>query len=69
MLRHFTGGSALTALEREFLTTSVRTGRFVQPALVLLRRFVRSRWWPVSRLSVVCTAVLWTVWFLDRDHP
>ncbi|MFE9607553.1 hypothetical protein [Streptomyces sp. NPDC006012] len=49
---------------------SVRTGRFVQPAaLVRLRRFVRSRWWPVLRLAVLCAAVLWTVWFLNRDHP
>ncbi|MFB7495340.1 hypothetical protein ACFC09_11645 [Streptomyces sp. NPDC056161] len=59
----------LTPLEREFLTVSVRTGRFVQPALVRLRRFVRSRWWLVFRLAALCAVVLWTVWFLNRDHP
>ncbi|WP_317633456.1 nSTAND1 domain-containing NTPase [Streptomyces sp. HUAS TT20] len=59
----------LTPLEREFLTTSVRTGRFVQPALVRMRRFVRSRWWLAFRLALLCAVVLWTVWFLNRDHP
>jgi hypothetical protein len=59
----------LTPLEREFLTASVRSGRFVQPALVLVRRFVRSRWWPAFQLALLCAVVLWTVWFLNRDHP
>ncbi|WP_328428081.1 helix-turn-helix domain-containing protein [Streptomyces sp. NBC_00443] len=61
--------SDLTPLEREFLMTSIRTGRFVQPALVALRRFVRSRWWLVTRIGLVLGVVLWTLWFLDRDHP
>ncbi|WP_433450023.1 hypothetical protein ACQPXS_16450 [Streptomyces sp. CA-142005] len=59
----------LTPLEREFLTASVRSGRFVQPALVLVRRFVRSRWWPAFQLALLCAVVLWTVWFLNRDRP
>ncbi|MER6059985.1 hypothetical protein ABT167_02075 [Streptomyces sp. NPDC001792] len=59
----------LTPLEREFLTASIRSGRFVQPALVLVRRFVRSRWWPAFQLALLCAVVLWTVWFLNRDHP
>ncbi|CAL9436247.1 nSTAND1 domain-containing NTPase [Streptomyces sp. enrichment culture] len=61
--------SDLTRLEGEFLTTSIRTGRFVQPALVGVRRFVRSGWWLVVRVAVVLALVLWTVWFLNRDHP
>ncbi|MFD9281913.1 hypothetical protein ACFWD7_32315 [Streptomyces mirabilis] len=59
----------LTPIEREFLVTSIRSGRFVQPALVLTRRFVQSRWWLVFRLALLCWAVIWTVWFLNRDHP
>jgi transcriptional regulator with XRE-family HTH domain len=59
----------LTPLEREFLTTSIRRGRFVQPVLVVLHRLVRSRWWLVLRLALLCSVVIWTVWFLNRDHP
>jgi transcriptional regulator with XRE-family HTH domain len=59
----------LTPLEREFLTTSLRSGRFVRPVLMMARRFVRSRWWLVFRLAMLCSAVIWTVWFLNRDHP
>ncbi|WP_189218101.1 MULTISPECIES: nSTAND1 domain-containing NTPase [Streptomyces] len=59
----------LTPLEREFLTESLRSGRFVRPVLIPLRRFVRSRWWLVFRLALLCSAVIWTVWFLNRDHP
>jgi energy-coupling factor transporter ATP-binding protein EcfA2 len=59
----------LTPAEREFLTESVRSGRYVQPVLVMTRRFVRSRWWLVFRLALVCSVVMWTVWFLNRPHP
>jgi hypothetical protein len=59
----------LTPLEREFLTASLRSGRFLRPVLIPLRRFVRSRWWLVFRIAVLCGAVIWTVWFLNRPHP
>ncbi|MFK0153585.1 hypothetical protein ACIQVK_16130 [Streptomyces sp. NPDC090493] len=59
----------LTPLEREFLTESIRNGRYVQPVLVMTRRFVRSRWWSVFRVALVCSVVIWTVWFLNRPHP
>ncbi|MEU9155644.1 hypothetical protein AB0D59_35095 [Streptomyces sp. NPDC048417] len=58
----------LTPAEREFLTASIRSGRYVQPVLVLARRFVRSQWWLVFRLALVCSVVIWTVWFLNRPH-
>ena len=61
--------SDLTPLEQEFLTASLRSGRFVRPVQVLSRRFVRSRWWLVFRLALLCSAAIWTVWFLNRDHP
>lgn len=59
----------LTPAESEFLTESIRSGRFVQPVLAMIRRFVRSRWWLVFRLALVCSVVIWTVWFLNRPHP
>ncbi|MFC7895433.1 hypothetical protein [Streptomyces sp. NPDC057381] len=59
----------LTPLEEEFLTTSVRTGRLVQPLLVHTRRFVRSPWWLRARLFLLCSTLIWTIWFLNRDHP
>jgi hypothetical protein len=59
----------LTPAEQEFLTTSLRSGRYTQPVLVLTRRFVRTRWWLALRLTLLLSAVLWTVWFLNRPHP
>ncbi|MGC9442901.1 helix-turn-helix domain-containing protein [Streptomyces sp. WG5] len=66
-----TDGSAddLTPLEREFLMESLRRGRYTRPFVAVSRRFVRSRWWLVFRLATACSMVLWTVWFLNRDHP
>ncbi|MGW3727958.1 nSTAND1 domain-containing NTPase [Streptomyces sp. NPDC000851] len=58
----------LTPLEREFLVASIRSGRF-QPAVVALRRFLGSRWWLVLRLVLLMSAVVWGVWFLNREHP
>ncbi|GAA3971380.1 hypothetical protein GCM10022384_22910 [Streptomyces marokkonensis] len=59
----------LTPLEREFLRESLRRGRYTRPFVAVSRRFVRSRWWLVFRLATACSMVLWTVWFLNREHP
>jgi hypothetical protein len=61
--------SELTLLEREFLTTSLRSGRIFRPVVRVLRRFTRSRWWLLFRLTLLNLAIVWIVWFLNRAHP